>query len=67
MGEGDFEELACVLSVSDDDLASIRRKFKKKEGQALQLLRSWHSETNGSKQRLYGILTETGYHEAAKT
>ena len=66
MGEGDLEELALALRVSDDDMASIQSKFKKKEGQALQLLHVWHSETNGSKQRLYGILTERGYHEAAK-
>ena len=66
MGEGDLEELASALNISDDDLATIRSKFKKKESQAHQLLRKWHSETEGSRQRLIEILTATEYHQAAK-
>ena len=66
MGDRDLEELASALCVSDDDLATIQSKFKKKEAQAHQLLYKWHNETKGSKQRLCEILSVTGYHEAAK-
>ena len=66
MGDGNLEELASILCVSDDDLATIQSKFKKKEAQAYQLLYKWHKETNGNKQRLCEILAATGYHEAAK-
>ena len=66
MGSGDLEELACALGISDDDFATIQSRFKKKEGQAHQLLCKWHSETRGSKQKLCGILRATGYQEASK-
>ena len=65
MGSEDLETLASALSISDDDLANIQSKFKKKEGQAHQLFRKWHRETNGTKQDLYGILTATRYQEVA--
>ena len=63
---GNLEELASTLYISDNDLATIRSKYKKKEAQAQHLLYKWHKETNGSKQRLCEILTATGYDEAAK-
>ena len=66
MGDGDLETLACALGVADDHLESILSKFKKREGQAFQLLYWWHSKTNASKQTLGDILTATGYHKAAE-
>ena len=66
MGDGDLEELASALSISDDELATIQSKFKKKQSQANQVLRKWHTETKGSKQQLFGILKAAGYLEAAK-
>ena len=66
MRDGDLEELASALSISDDDLANIQSRFKKKDSQAHQLLSKWHSETKGSKQKLCGILRATEYQEAAK-
>ena len=66
MGDGNLEELASTLCVSDDDLATIQRKYKKKEAQAQQLLFKWHKVTNGNKQQLCEILAATGYSDAAK-
>ena len=66
MGDGDLEELASALCISDDDLAAIQSKFKKKEAQARQLLYKWRKITEGSKQRLCEILMATGYRKAAK-
>ena len=66
MGDGDLEELAIALCISDDELAAIQSKFKKKEAQAHQLLLKWRKRTNGSKQMLSEILAATGYHEAVK-
>ena len=65
MGDGDLEELASALRISDDDLATVQSRFKKKESQAHELLCKWHTETKGSKQQLSGILKAAGYHEAA--
>ena len=66
MGDGNLEELASTLCVSDKRLATIQSKFKKKEAQAQQLLYKWHRDTKGSKQQLCEILAATGYNEAAK-
>ena len=38
MEDGDVQELASALCISDDDLATIQSKFKKKEAQVRQLL-----------------------------
>ena len=66
MGEGNLEELAVALNISDDDLATVQSRFKKKEAQAYNVLFKWHSETGGSKERLVEILNAAGYEEAAK-
>ena len=66
MEDGDLEELASALNISDDDLVTIQSKFKMKESQAHQLLCKWRSETKGSRQRLFEILTATVYRKAAK-
>ena len=66
MSIGDIEELAGALNISDDDLATIQSRFKKKETRAHRLMCNWHAETGGSKQMLVEILHATGYHEAAK-
>ena len=65
MSTGDIEELAGALNISDDDLATIQSRFKKKETQAHRLMCNWHAESGGSKQMLVEILHAIGYHEAA--
>ena len=66
MRDGDLEELAGALNISDDELTTVQSRFKNKQSQAHQLMCKWQTETNGSKQRLFEILRATGYHEAAK-
>ena len=66
MRDGDLEGLAVALNISDDDLATIQSRFKKKEAQAQQLMHKWRRETNmGSKQSLCEILAATGFQQAA--
>lgn len=39
----DLSLLASVLNISDDELQSVRSRHKTSQGQALQLMRKWHS------------------------
>ena len=66
MSDGDLEELAVALNISDDDLATVQSRFKKKSAQAYNILCKWRTKTGGNKERLVETLNVAGFEEAAK-
>ena len=62
----DLTDLAGLLDVSDDELDQIKKRFKKINIQALQLLKTWRNNRKGSCQDLFGTLQCLGQSEAAE-
>ena len=65
--DGDLSELAAIISIGDEEAAAIQSRFKKPQSQALQLLRKWHSQTQGSRQALVEVLKSAAFHQAAQS
>lgn len=63
--DGDLTLLAAVLDISDEEVATIKSRFKNTRGQALQMLKKWQSSGTHTKQELTEILQDTGFKRAA--
>ena len=63
--DGDLTLLAAALDISDDEVATIKSKYKNTRGQALQMLIQWQSSGTHTKQELTKILQNTGFKRAA--
>ena len=59
----DLSLLAAALNVPDDEFDTIRHKYKKPQGQALQLMRIWLKEKgrSSSKRKLADVLLSVGF------
>ena len=62
---GDLTLLAAALSISDDDMSTIRSKYKNVQGQALQMLMKWQSSGTHTRKELIECLQGTGFTQAA--
>ena len=63
--DGDLTLLAAVLDIGDEEVATIKSKFKNTRAQALQMLKKWQSSGTHTKQELIEILQDTGFKRAA--
>jgi len=62
---GDLTLLAAALGISDDDMSTIRSKYKNVQGQALQMLMKWQSSGTHTGKELIECLQGTGFTQAA--
>ena len=60
--------LATVLGADDEHLQTIKSKHKSPQGQAVQLLKHWHSthQTAGNREELTQLLQAAGFSDAAR-
>ena len=63
--DGDLRLLAAALDISDEEVATIKSKFKNTRGQVLQMLKKWLSSGIHSKQELVETLWGNGFIRAA--
>ena len=65
--DGDLTLLAAVLDIPDEEVATIKSKFKAVQGQTYHMLQKWHSSGTHTKQELAEILKGAGFPQAAST
>ena len=63
--DGDLTLLAAALDIPDEDMSTIRSKYKNVPGQALQMLKKWQSSGTHTRQELIKLLQGTGFSQAA--
>ena len=63
--DGDLTLLAAVLDIPDEDMATIKSRFKAVQGQAYHMLQKWQSSGTHTKQELAEILQGAGFPQAA--
>ena len=63
--DGDLTLLAAALGIPDKDMSDIRSKYKKVQGQALQMLMKWQSSGTHTRKELTECLQGTGFTQAA--
>ena len=63
--DGDLTLLAAVLDISDEEVATIKSKFKNTRSQVVQMLKKWQASGTHTKQELTEILHDTGFKRAA--
>ena len=63
---GDLLPLAHTLGVPEDEVKSIKSRFKSAQLQAQHMLNYWQSVGERSKQELADILTDARYVDAAQ-
>ena len=64
--KGDLSLLAAALDIDDQDMTTIKTKFKSIQGQALQMLKKWQSSGTHTKHELAEILEGAGFPQAAE-
>ena len=64
--KGDLSLLAAALDIDDQDMTTIKTKFKTIQGQALQMLKKWQSSGTHTKHELAEIVESAGFPQAAE-
>lgn len=64
--KGDLSLLAAALDTGDDEMKTIKSKFKTIRGQALQMLKKWQSSGTHTRHELAEILEGAGFPQAAE-
>ena len=64
--EGDLSLLAAVLDIGDEDMKTIKSKFKTAQGQAYHMLQKWQSSGTHTTHELAEILQGAGFPQAAE-
>ena len=64
--EGDLSLLAAVLDIGDEDMTTIKSKFKTPQGQAYHMLQKWQLSGTHTKHELAEILQGAGFPQAAE-
>lgn len=63
---GDLSLLAAALDIPDEEMATIKSKYKTANGQALQMLKKWQSTGTHTKQELAEILQNVDFPQASQ-
>ena len=64
--DSDLTLLAAALDIDDEDVATIKSKYKLANGQALQMLKKWLKSGAHTKQELADILQAVGLLQATQ-
>lgn len=59
--DSDLTLLAAALDIDDEEVATIKSKYKLANGQALQMLKKWLKSGTHTKQDLADILQAAGF------
>ena len=64
--DSDLTLLAAALDIDDEEVATIKSKYKQANGQALQMLKKWLKSGTHTKQELADILQAAGFLQAVQ-
>lgn len=64
--DGDLSLLAAALDIPDEQLETLKSKYKRTQSQVIQMLKIWKLSGTRTKQELTEILQGVGFSQAAQ-